>query len=123
MSESNSPLARNIFEVFNERDGQKRLSLMKALYREDAVFHESNDASFVGLEVINNRVTEVLGTIAPDLLFRPAAAEESNHDVSRVAWTLSKSGGPVVLSGMDIGVLRDGKIATLYMFVDPPVAK
>jgi len=120
MTTSESLLTRNVLEVFNERDSQKRLALMKALYREDGVFHESNDASFVGIEVINARVTEVLETIAPELLFRATAPEERNNDVARVSWTLSAAGGPIVLSGMDIGLLKDGKIAALYMFVDPP---
>lgn len=122
MSTIEAPLSRNVLEVFNERDATARLSQMKALYHDDAVFHESNETSFVGLDAINARVTEVLATIAPEQRFRPAAAEERNHDVARVAWTLSAAGEPVVLSGMDIGIVREGKIAVLYMFVDRPAS-
>lgn len=122
MSTTEAPLSRNVLEVFNERDANTRLAQLKALYHDDAVFHESNEASFVGLDAINTRVTEVLATIAPELRFRPSAAEERNHDVARVAWTLSAAGGPTVLSGMDIGIVRDGKIAVLYMFVDSPAS-
>ena len=115
-------LIRNVFEVFNERDEEKRLALMKELYNEDAIFYESGEASFTGLEPINVRVTEVLKTIPPELLFRPSGVQEQNHDIARLAWTLSEDGGPVVLSGMDIGLLKNGRISALYMFPDAPVA-
>ena len=44
-----------------------------------------------------------------------------SFDVARLAWTLSADGGPIVLSGMDIGLFKNGRISALYMFPDTDV--
>jgi len=113
-------LVRNVTEVFNERDEAKRLSIMQELYDPDAVFYETNDAIFRGIEKVNARVTDVLKTISPELLFRASGLQEQNNDVVRVPWILSGPDGKVALSGMDIAKVEDGKIASLYMFIDGP---
>ncbi len=116
----NSPLVRNVLEVFDERDEDKRLARMKQLYTEGAAFHESHDAIFQGLKAINIHVTELQKSIDRSLLFRPAGTQEQIADLARVAWTLSAEGGPAVGSGMDIGVSENGRIARLYTFIDVP---
>ena len=120
MSEAESPLLARNFPVFNERDEQKRLEMMKAMYHEDAIFYESDQVSVQGLESINAHISEVLKTIEAGQLFRPEGSQEQNHGLARHAWVLSSNGGPVLLSGMDIGMIQDGRIASLYMFINAP---
>lgn len=40
-------------------------------------------------------------------------------DAGRVAWSLAAPGGPPVVRGTDVAIVREGKIATLYTFIEP----
>jgi len=113
-----SVLARNLVEVFNERDGAKRLTVIRELYTADATFFEA-EASFTGADAINARVTEVLQPIPPEALFATTGSTTTNHNLARVSWTLGPEGGPVMVSGMDIAVLDGDRIKALYIFIDP----
>jgi hypothetical protein len=44
------------------------------------------------------------------------------HDLGRLRWQTGPAGTPPVLSGMDVAVFANGKIRTLYTFVETPVA-
>lgn len=110
-------LTRNLLEVFNERDEVKRLEVIRELYVEEAAFYEP-DAVFIGVEKINDRVTEFLATVPPEFQFKVVGEPTRNHDVARMAWTLGPESGNVIASGQDVGVMQDGRIASLYVFID-----
>ena len=114
-------LIRNLIEVFNERDATKRLGIVQELYRDNATFHEP-DASFQGHEAINNRASEFLGTLPPNAHFTPRGEPNTNHNLARLSWTLATDEGLMMASGMDIAIVEGGQIATLYLFIDPPLA-
>jgi hypothetical protein len=114
-------LVRNLIEVFDERDATKRLGVVQELYTENAIFYEP-DASFQGYEAINNRVSELLSTLPSNANFAPIAKPNRNHHLARLSWTLATEEGPVMVRGMDVAVVEDGRIATLYLFIDPPPA-
>jgi len=113
-----SVLARNLLEVFNQRDEAKRLDLIQELYVTEATFFEL-DGAFNGYEAINRRVTEVLQSLPPGAIFRTAGEMTANHNVARLSWTLELEDGAVIASGMDIGLLEGNRIAALYLFLDP----
>jgi len=112
-----SVLARNLLEVFNERDEAKRFQVIQELYTTHAIFFEA-DGSFTGAEAINKRVTEVLKTIPIEAIFRPSSSMSKNHNVARLPWTLITKHGPVMASGMDVALLEGDRIAALYLFID-----
>ncbi len=118
MSEQPAVIVRNLYEVFNERDETKRLQVLQELYLPDATFFEA-DASFRGYQAINLRVTEVLGTLPPNALFRAASEVTRNHNLARLAWTLQTADGSVLASGMDVVTLEQERITALYIFIDP----
>ena len=115
--EQPSILIRNLLEVFNERDPSKRGLAIQDLYTDDAIFFEPENA-FTGHAAINQQVTEVLQTLPPEALFQATGPMTSNHDVARVSWTLGVPNGPVLASGIDVGVLDGDRIAKLYLFFD-----
>jgi len=117
--EQSSVLARNLLEVFNERDEAQRLQVIQELYTTNATFFEA-DGSFTGAEAINKRVTEVLQTIPAEAIFRTSGPMTRNHNAARLAWTLATEHGPVMASGMDVAFLEGDRIATLYLFIDLP---
>jgi len=112
-------IIRNLLEVFNEQDETRRLQILHELYVPEATFFEA-DASFIGYEAINQRVTEVLKTLPPNAFFRTAGAVTQNHNLARLPWTLGLEDGSVLASGMDIVTLEMERITALYIFIDPP---
>ena len=52
MSEQPAVIIRNLLEVFNEQDENKRLRVLRELYVPDATFFES-DASFRGYPALD----------------------------------------------------------------------
>ncbi len=110
-------LIRNLLEVFNERDPSRRGLAIQDLYTDDAIFFEAENA-FTGHTAINQQVTEVLENLPPEALFQATGLMTSNHDVARVSWTLGVPNGPVLASGIDVGILDGNRIAKLYLFFD-----
>ncbi len=115
--EQPSILIRNLLEVFNERDPTRRGLVIQDLYTDDAIFFERENA-FTGHAAINQQVTEGLQTLPPEALFEATGPMTSNHDVARVSWTLGVPNGPVLASGIDIGILDGNRIAMLYLFFE-----
>ncbi len=120
--QASAVIIRNLLEVFNEKDEEKRLQTVQELYVHDAIFFEA-DSSFKGYQAINQRVTEVLKTLPPEAHFRTAGAATRNHNLARLPWTLSFEDGSVVVSGMDVVVLEGERISALYIFIEPPAAE
>ena len=116
--ETTEILVRNLLEVFNEKDENRRLSAIRRLYATCATFYEQ-DESFSGHDAINRRVSEVLQTLPPDATFRPTGPTTTNHDLYRLPWILSAEDGPALASGMDVAILAGDKIHRLYIFIDP----
>ncbi len=110
-------LIRNLLEVFNERDPSRRGLAIQDLYTDDAIFFDAENA-FTGHAAINQQVTEVLENLPPETLFQATGLMTSNHDVARVSWTLGVPNGPVLASGIDVGILDGNRIAKLYLFFD-----
>jgi hypothetical protein len=40
-------------------------------------------------------------------------------DLGRATWTFGPPDGPEAVRGMDIGIISDGQIATMYTIVEP----
>lgn len=112
-----SYMQTNLEKVFSERDAVLRFKNIREIYAEEADLHEPH-ASAKGHNSINDAVTELLSHIPAEFTFsavRPALA--LNH-IARLQWRLSRPDGTVVATGTDVAHFEDGKIRTLYVFVD-----
>ncbi|WP_072805634.1 nuclear transport factor 2 family protein [Rhodococcoides yunnanense] len=108
---------RNVLEVFNADDDDRRRELVESLYHPDATFYEA-DSTATGVDAIVDTIRELHENTA-GLTFSVAVEPSVIDDLARVSWTLSPPGGPAVVTGMDVVIVRDGKIARLYTFLDP----
>ncbi len=79
----------NLFDVFNERDPERRIAAIAKTYTGDVVFSDP-DEIVTGREALNNKAQKRLDK-APGF-----------------------EGQPPVVSGMDIAIVKEGRIATLY---------
>lgn len=110
-------MQRNLAQVFNERDSQRRLEVIRELYHPDAILNEP-ETSVTGHEAISNAVSELLATIPPEFSFTAMGPALGHHSVGRLRWQSGAPGGPTVVKGMDIAHFIDGRIHSLYVFIE-----
>jgi hypothetical protein len=110
-------MSRNLSEVFGERDGERRLAAIEKLYSEDAVFFES-EQRFEGHQRISDAVEALQAAFPAEFAFAAVAPPARNHDVGRLFWRLGPTGSRPVVNGMDIARFKDGRIHSLYVFLN-----
>jgi SnoaL-like domain len=112
-------LTRNLHEVFGENDPERRRAAIVDLYTEDAVVYDPH-----GIIRGRDAIHEIAGKIRamhPDFRYTPTRPPETLHDAAgRLQWTSGLPGKPAAYSGTDFIVVRDGRIAALYLFLDSP---
>ncbi len=115
MTPSDQLLTRNLLEVFDERDADKRAQVIAAIYAPDATFYEPEGASH-GHREIGARVAALLAD-APGFVFRPTSELTTNHDLQRLSWRFGPEGSDPVATGTDIALTAEGRIVSLYTFL------
>jgi hypothetical protein len=115
----NNPVAhlmrRNLLDVFNEPDPERRSAAISQTYAEDVVWHEP-DGVVRGREALAERATE-LRAQTPDWVFRPDGPVSVNDDLGHLGFQYGPAGQPPVTTGMDIAHCKDGVIVELYTIV------
>ncbi len=122
MITASTVLQAHLERVFNERDGGRRGNAIQELYGADATFYEQ-EAKYSGTEAIARAVTELLGALPPTLVFSMAAPAMHNHDMGKLLWRGHLPDGTTVVTGTDVAQVKEGRIRSLYVFVDPPVSR
>jgi hypothetical protein len=118
MSQSvESLLHRNLLEVFSERDEARRRRAIGELMAGDVIFSDHNGRQ-TGLDAVNAAVTALQARF-PEFVFTERTPPQVIADAGHVHWSFGPPGEPRI-TGMDFIVVRDGKIAALYVFLDPP---
>ncbi|MBD0256788.1 MAG: nuclear transport factor 2 family protein [Cytophagales bacterium] len=110
-------MERNLDQVMNQRDPAKRRAAMESIYADDATFYEV-DAVATGYEAVNAIIQSVLEKMPPDFVFHPTKPATENHNVGRLSWGVGPAGGPAVVTGTDVVLFKDGRIQSLYVFLD-----
>ena len=102
----------NLFEVFNERDRERRTTVIARTYTDTVVFLDDNGIT-TGHEALNEKAQKFLEN-APDFVFTAASPVYETHDLGYLAWHFGPKEQPPVVSGMDIAIIREGRIAAVY---------
>src|SRR5258708_10559400 len=113
-------MRRNLTEVFNERDPERRTAAIAEEYSADPVFYEQDDV-VEGRAALHTRVQELLDE-APGFVFSAEREATENHNVGRLTWHLGPSGEPAAATGTDIAITDGGRIRALYTFIETPSA-
>ena len=111
-------LLRNLQEVFGEGDLARRRAAIEELYTEDCTVLLPI-GRYVGRAALD-RVAGELRASHPSFVYTPHRPPQAVQDGGRLAWGSGPLGEPPRYTGLDVIVVRDGKIATLYVFLDPP---
>ena len=112
-------LLRNLQEVFGQGDPVRRRVAIDELYTEDcpALLPIGRYVGRAALDQIGGRVAGQSSELR--LHTAPPAARQ---DGGRLAWGSGPPGEPPSYTGIDVIIVRDGKIAALYVFLDAPSA-
>ena len=110
-------MERMLQGVFNEPDPQRREAAIAETFAEDVVFTDP-EGSVTGRAALAAKVTELLAQ-GPGFVFtHDGPLREIPGTLGVRAWRLGPADGPSVLGGLDVAVVRDGLIATLYTVLD-----
>jgi hypothetical protein len=97
----------NLFEVFGERDPDRRRAAIERTYAPDVEFLDT------GHEALHAKAQRLLDE-APGFVFSPAGPVYENHGMGYLAWHFGPEGAPPVVSGMDICFIEGDRIAKVY---------
>lgn len=109
-------LYRNLQEVFGEGDATRRRAAIKALYTEDSVLYVPTGV-LVGHDAIDKFAGDLRAT-HPHFAYTPHGEPQALHNAGRLAWGSGPRGEAPEYTGWDVIIVRDGKIAALYVFLD-----
>lgn len=118
MSDTVQSLAkRSLFEVFEQRDAVRRQAAIEELFAEDCVFIDHFGTNH-GHAALDRGIAKVHGNL-PGFAFAELGEAQVVGNVARLAWSFGPKDEPRKITGLDVIVERDGKIAALYTFLDP----
>jgi hypothetical protein len=110
-------LTRNLQDVFGENDPVRRRAAIEEIFTEDCVFYDPNGGVYRGRDEIN-RVAGAIKATHPDFRYQPTAEPEEVGDGGRIQWVSGRPGEAPAYAGTDFVIVRDGRIAALYLFFD-----
>jgi hypothetical protein len=110
-------LRRNLQEVFGEGDGERRRRALEELWTEDAVLYVPPGA-VVGRAAIDAFAGDLRAT-HPHFVYTPHGEPQALQNAGRLAWGSGPPGQAPEYTGWDVIIVRDGRIAALYVFLDP----
>jgi hypothetical protein len=113
-------LSRNLPEVFGEGDPVRRRVAIRELYTEDCVLYAPPGA-IVGHDALDKYAGDLRAT-HPHYVYTPDGVPQVLHNSGRLAWSSGPKGETPAYTGVDFIIARDGKIATLYVYLDTPPA-
>jgi hypothetical protein len=110
-------LTRNLHDVFGENDPARRRAAIDEIFTEDCVFYEPNGGVYRGREEID-RIAGVIRAAHTDFRYQPIAEPEELGNAGRVKWVEGRPGEVPAVAGTDFIIVRDCRIAAVYLFFD-----
>ena len=112
-------LRSNLERVFNERDADRRAAAIDELFVAEPVMYEP-DKVVIGRAAIAAVAGSLLEQFGPTFGFTPAGPAVGHHGVGVLRWQAGPAGGPVAVTGTDAAEIVDGRIARLWVLLNPP---
>lgn len=113
-------LQRNVRDVFGEADPARRRAAVEELYTDDAVLYVPDDV-LVGHDAVDG-FAGALRASHPDFVYTHRGEPQALHNGGIFAWGSGPEGEPPAYTGLDVIVVRDDKIAVLYVYLNPTLS-
>jgi SnoaL-like domain len=112
-------LRSNLLRVFNERDAGKRAAALEELFVAEPTMYEPTN-TVVGRAAISEVAGQLLERFGADFRFVAQSAAVGHHGLACLRWHAGPKGGPITVTGIDAAEIVDGRIARLWVLLDPP---
>jgi hypothetical protein len=110
-------MEENLYQVWSERDADIRLKAIEKIYAADSNLYHVDDKTS-GLVAINNSVSNTLKNMPEEFVFTQLKPVIINNSIGRLVWGVGPKDQMPVATGMDIAHFENGKIKSLYVFLD-----
>ena len=110
-------LTRNLQDVFGENGPSGRRAAIDEIYTEDVVFYDPSKNVYRGRDEID-RIAGTLRAKHADFRYQPIHEPEEVGNGGRIQWVEGRPGEAPSISGTDFIIVRDGRIAAIYLFFD-----
>ena len=110
-------LQRNLEEVFGEGEVERRRAAIEELYTDDCQVYVP-DAVLVGHDAVDKFAGD-LRAAHPHFVYTHRGEPQVLHNGGILAWGSGPAGEPPEYTGLDVIVVRDNKIAALYVYLNP----
>jgi hypothetical protein len=110
-------LHRNLQEVFGQGDAARRRAATEEFYTDDCAVYVP-DGAFVGHDALDKFAGELRAT-HPQFVYTPHGEPQALNNGGFLAWGSGLKGEPPDYTGLDFIVVRENKIAALYVFLNP----
>src|SRR4051812_34221618 len=111
-------LLRNLREVFGQGEPVRRRAAIDELYTEDCTVLLPI-GRYAGRAALDQIAGELRAS-HPNFVYTPHRRPQAVQDGGRLAWGSGPPGEPPSYTGTDVIIVRDGRIAALYVFLDAP---
>jgi hypothetical protein len=105
-------LLENLFALFSDRDAERRFEVIARNYTEDVTWTDP-DGTTQGHEALNEQAQKLLD-LMPDFVFNAAGPVHVSRDLGLLSFNLGVPKQPPAVSGIDVALVRDGRIAVLH---------
>jgi len=113
-------LYRNLQEVFGESDAARRRAAIDEFYTDDCVLYVQPGV-FVGRNALDKFAGDLRAT-HPNFVYTPHGEAQAVHNAGILAWGSGPKGEAPEYTGLDVIIVRDGRIAALYVFLNPKLS-
>jgi SnoaL-like domain len=113
-------LHRNLQEVFGEGDAARRRAAIDQFYTDDCVLYVPPGV-FVGRDALDKFAGDLRAT-HPHFAYTPQGEAQALHNAGILAWGSGPRGESPDYTGLDVIIVRDERIAALYVFLNPKLS-
>jgi hypothetical protein len=115
-------LHRNLQEVFGEGNAARRRAAIEELYVENCEVY-TPPGKTVGREALDKFAGDLRAT-HPHFVYTPIGEPQSLQNAAgRLAWSSGPRGEAPDYTGLDVIIVRNDKIAALFVFLDSMPSK
>lgn len=109
-------LVTQYIETFNETDADRRRAMLNALYAPDCTYTDPH-VDLEGPEQIDGFIEQTHERF-PGVTFTLGGAVDAHHDQARFQWHAGPADAPDAFIGFDVIIAEDGRIRSVYGFMD-----
>lgn len=110
-------MLENLFAVFNVRDLGRRMEAIARNYTEDVVWTDP-EGTFQGHAALNEQAQKLADDRSPELAFSAAGPVRVSGNMGMLAFAVGAREQPPVVKGIDVALVRDGRIAELHTLLE-----